>query len=137
MCHEKGGTEVTQKKVGFPQHWYFVDLISNPVTHPERASMRLISAPGAVECGGSCLGDMEAQLRRREEKYQTPTGQRNAGSEGTRPSHRPPPRSSFKPSHCKKFHEVGATHCPTPPASPSHFPLSFFFFADLGFKPRS
>lgn len=60
MCHKEGGAEATGGSLIFPQHWHFIHLISNAVTHPERSKTRLPSASEATGCGSSCLGDMEA-----------------------------------------------------------------------------
>lgn len=69
LCHEKGGAEAPGGSLVFPQRWHFTQLIANAVTHPERSKMSLTSAAGAMGCGSSCLGDMEA-AQEAEEKYQ-------------------------------------------------------------------
>lgn len=69
LCHEKGGAEAPGGSLVFPQRWHFTQLVANAVTHPERSEMRLTSAAGAMGCGSSCLGDVEA-AQEAEEKYQ-------------------------------------------------------------------
>lgn len=67
MCHEEGGTEVTQGKAVFPSPG--IRLISFQTLSLTQKDLSLTSATGALECGSSCQGDVEAQLRWKEEKY--------------------------------------------------------------------